>query len=96
MLEEEFLTPFLTLFSEHDRFGLAHRIEDHALRVQTIHGLPVVTFPCPSAVMDCQEEERETPSLVDFVFVIFHENMLPFSRPRCNRGCKVKMTNKLL
>jgi hypothetical protein len=39
MFEEEFLTPFLTLFSEHDRFGLAHRIEDHALRVQTIHGL---------------------------------------------------------
>jgi hypothetical protein len=95
MFEEEFLTPFLTLFSEHDRFGAAHRIEDHALRMQTIHGLPVVTFPCSSAVMDCQEEKSEH-HLVDFVFVIFHEDILSFSRLRCNRGRKVKMTNKLL
>jgi hypothetical protein len=95
MFEEEFLTPFLTLFGEHDRFGVAHRIKDHPLRVQTIHGLPVVTFPCPSVVMDCQEEKREHHP-VDFVFVIFHKNSLPFSKTRCNRDCEVKMTKKLL
>jgi hypothetical protein len=95
MFAEEFLAPFLTLFREHDRFGLAHRIQDQPFRVQTIHGLPIVTFPCPSAVMECQEEKREY-HLVDFVFVIIHEKRLPFIRPRCNRGGKVKVTDKLL
>ena len=95
MFTEEFLAPFLTSFGEHDRFGLAHRIEDHPLRVQTIHCIPIVTFPCPSAVMNCQEEKREH-HFVDFVFVIFHENMLSFSGARCNCGCMVKMTNKFL
>src|SRR5208283_4115505 len=59
MFTEEFLAPFLTLFGEYDRFGLAHRIEDHSLLVQMIHRIPVVSFPCTSAVMDCQEEKCE-------------------------------------
>jgi len=87
MFMEEFLAPFLTLFGEYDRFGLAHRIEDHSLLVQTIHSIPVVSFPCTSVVMDCQEEKCEH-HLVDFVFVVFHEIMLPFRGQSFNRGSK--------
>ena len=95
MFTKEFLAPFLTLFGEYDRFGLAHRIKDHSLLVQTIHGIPVVSFPCKSAVMDCQEEKCEH-HLVDFVFVIFHEIMLAFRSPSFNRGYKLKTPNKSL
>jgi hypothetical protein len=54
-----------------------------------------VSFPCTSAVMDCQEEKCEH-HLVDFVFVVFHEIMLPFRSPSFNRGCKVKTPSKSL
>ena len=95
MFTKEFLAPFLTLFSEHDRFGLAYRIEDHPLLVQPIHRIPVVSFPRTSVVMDCQEEKCEH-HLVDFVFVIFHEIMLAFRSPSFNRGYKLKTPNKSL
>ena len=95
MFTEEFLAVFLTLFGEHDRFGLAYRIEDHSLLVQPIHRIPVVSFPCASVVMDCQEEKCEH-HLVDFVFVVFHEVMLPFRSQSFNRGSKMKTPNKTL
>ena len=88
MFSEQFLAPFLTLFGEHDRFGLSHRIEDHSLLVQPIHRIPVVSFPCTSVVMDCQEEKCEH-HLVNFVFVVFHKIMLPFRSQSFNHGCKV-------
>ena len=91
---KEFLAPFLILFGKHDRFGLAHWIEDHSLLVQTIHCIPVVSFPGTSAVMDCQEEKCEH-HLVDFVFVVFHKIMLPFRTTSFNRGCNVKAPNKI-
>jgi hypothetical protein len=52
-----------------------------------------VPFPCTSVVMDCQEEKCEH-HLVDFVFVVFHEIMLPFSSQSFNRGSKMKTPNK--
>jgi len=87
MFTKEFLAPFLTLFSEHDRFGLAYRIEDHSLFVQPTQRIPVMSFPCTSVVMNCQEEERED-HLVDFVFVVFHGIMLPFCSQDFNRPGK--------
>jgi len=95
MFTKEFCAPFLTLFSEHDRFGLAHWIEDHSLLVQPVHRIPVMSFPGTSVVMDRQEEKREH-HLVDFVFVVFHEIMLPFCRRSINRGSKMKAPNKSL
>ena len=95
MFTEEFLAPFLTLFGEHDRFGLAHRIEDHSLLVQPIHRTPVVSFPCTSIVMDGQEEKCEY-HLVDFIFVVFHKTMLPFRSQSFNRCSKMKSPNKWL
>src|SRR5882724_3658691 len=89
MFAKEFLAPFLTRFGEHDRLGLAHRIEDHSLLMQTIHCIPVVSFPGTSAVMNGQEEKREH-HLVNLVFVIFHAIILPWRSPGFNRGCKGK------
>ena len=87
MLTKEFLAPFLTFLGEHDRFGLAYRIEDHSLFVQPTECIPVMSFPCASVVMNCQEEERED-HLVDFVFVVFHGIMLPFRSQDFNRPGK--------
>ena len=77
MLTKEFLAPLLTLFGEHDGFCLTHRIKNHPLFVQTVHRIPVVSFPCACAVMECEKQKREH-HLIDFVFVVFHAVMLPF------------------
>ena len=85
MFTEERFALFLTLFGEHDGFGFAHGIEDHSLFVEAIHGPPVMTFPCTSVVMDCQEEQREH-HLVDFVLVVIHELKLIDRDRTCNRA----------
>jgi hypothetical protein len=43
-----------------------------------------VSFPRTSIVMDGQEEKCEY-HLVDFIFVVFHETMLPFRGQGFNR-----------
>ena len=66
---------------------LSHLLQHAAgrsLLVQPIHRTPVVSFPRTSIVMDGQEEKCEY-HLVDFIFVVFHETMLPFRGQGFNR-----------
>ena len=84
MLTKEFFEAFLSLFSEQNRFGLSHWIADHALFMQTAHGIPVLAFPSMTVAVEREKEKREY-HLVDFVFVIVHVLRLSFCGTNFNR-----------
>src|SRR5664280_3367252 len=77
MLTKEFLATFFAFLGEHHGFRLAHRIANHPFFVETIHRIPVLTFPCSSTVME-REKEKCEHHFIDFIFVVFHCAMVPF------------------
>jgi hypothetical protein len=83
MLSKEFFAALFSLFSEQNRFRLAHRIADHPFLVEPAHSIPVVAFPCATAAVEREKEQREH-HLVDFVFIVVHAMRLPFRRTNFN------------
>jgi len=77
MLGEEFARTLQPLLRECNRLGFSHRIADHALLVQAIHRIPVVSLPGAVAVVQCQKKQREH-HVVHFIFVIFHARIVHF------------------
>ena len=78
MLAKQLFAQFLALFGEDDRLCLAHGIEDHSFFVQSSESIPVVSFPCASGVVESEKEQRQH-HLIDLVFVVVHDSMLPLS-----------------
>ena len=84
MLAKQLFAQFLTLFGENDRLCLAHGIEDHSTFVQPSESIPVVSFPCASGVVESEKEQCQH-HLIDLVFVVVHDSMLPMSENIFNR-----------
>ena len=83
MPPEEFLAELLALLGKRHRFCLADRILDHALRVQPVQSIPVVSFPSTSFVMEREKKKREH-HLIDLVFIVVHQDMVLDCRRVCN------------
>src|SRR5215218_4626971 len=68
-----------TLLSELDRLGLADRVGDEALLVETVHRGPVKPLPSPAAIVQAEVEQGQD-RLVDPVGVDLHRVAAPRGR----------------
>src|SRR5206468_1411299 len=84
MLAKEFLTALFSFLSQYHRFCFTHRIKDHSFFVETIHRIPIMSFPGAPMVVQGEKKKCEH-HFVDFVFVVVHEAMLPFRSRSFNR-----------
>ena len=78
MFAKQLFAQFLALFGKDNRLCLAHGIEDHSLFVQPSESIPIMSLPCASGVVESKKEQRQH-HLINLVFVVFHDSMLPLT-----------------